>query len=395
MSITGKFLLVGILLASVLGGLSTGLATIVTYAPYGVSKAERADYEKKVSLIKREEALRQEAQSMGLPQAVLPSTRYDFGLVDPHTTASHAFEIWNHGAGPLTIDVAETTCKCTVGSAQKGTLAPGEKTSVTLTWNTGQKSEQYEQAARVITNDPTREVIDLTVTGVVKTELFVPAKGVFHSGDAGEVVESTLLIYSQQHDDIAVVSAESDLVGFDWESSVVPSDSQPSLSEQKPTVINQVRLRCRAQKPGRFQGEVKLHLLVNGESDVIEKSVELTGRVHAPISFHSPMLHSRDGLELGTLGNDQEHEFHLIVRKHFSEERALSVLDVSPKSLDVSIEPTSRSGDYRLTIRIPKGIPSTIFNLDQKRGYIQIGDPENEDFSNWFPLIGAVVANDE
>jgi hypothetical protein len=107
------------------------------------------------------------------------------------------------------------------------------------------------------------------------------------------------------------------------------------------------------------------------------------------------MLHSRDGLELGTLGNDQEHLFHLIVRKHFDEERALSVLDVRPESLDVSIEPTSRSGNYRLTIRIPKGMPSTIFNLDQKQGYVQIGDPNNEDYSNWFPLIGAVVENDE
>ncbi|WP_037199111.1 DUF1573 domain-containing protein [Rhodopirellula baltica] len=395
MSTTGKFLLAAVLLVSVFGALSTGLATIVTYAPFGVSKSQRAVYEKKVSLIKRDETLRKNAQSMGLPQAVLPSTRYDFGLVDPHTTASHAFEIRNHGSGPLTVDVAETTCKCTVGSAKKGIIAPGETTSVTLTWNTGKKSEHYEQIARVVTNDPTREVIDLTVSGVVKTELFVPEKCVCPSGDTGEIIESTFCVYSQLHKEITVVNADSDLVGFDWEAAPISLDSQPSLAEHQPTSISQIKVRCLAQKPGSFRDELNLQLLVDGKTEVIEKSIQISGRVHAPISFHSPLLHSRDGLELGTLGNDRDHVFHMIVRQHFEGKRDLRVLDVSPEGLGVTIAPTNRLGDYRLTIRVPEGMPSTIFNLDQKKGFVQVGDPDNKEFSNWFPVIGAVVSNDE
>ncbi|MCC9644132.1 DUF1573 domain-containing protein [Rhodopirellula sp. JC740] len=393
MSVTAKFLLAGVLLASVFGAMSTGLATIVSYAPFGVAPSQRADYEEQVALIKRRESLRRNSKEMGLPQAVVPALSYDFGLVDPHTTATHSFEIRNQGAGPLTLDVAETTCKCTVGNAASNVLLPGESTTIDLTWNTGKKAENYEQIARVVTNDPTRKVIDLSVTGVVKSKLFVPENGLFRTVDAGEQATATLFLHSQLHDEFAVVDVESDLPGLQWEAKQVSVSSQPSLNDRSPASVTELQLNCLAQRAGKFSGEVKVQVLLPGQAELSEHVVQLTGRVHAPISFHSPMLHSKEGLDLGTLANDADHEFHLVVRKHFSEDRELAVLNVEPKILEVSIEPSHQESDYRLTIRIPRGADSEIFNLDQKRGYIQVGDPSNQEFSNWFPVIGAVIAN--
>jgi hypothetical protein len=33
----------------------------------------------------------------------------------------------------------------------------------------------------------------------------------------------------------------------------------------------------------------------------------------------------------------------------------------------------------------------TIFNVPEKHGYVEVGDPDDELFSSWFPVKGAVV----
>ena len=33
-----------------------------------------------------------------------------------------------------------------------------------------------------------------------------------------------------------------------------------------------------------------------------------------------------------------------------------------------------------------------VFNADSKHGYVHVGDPNDETFSNWFPVVGAVVS---
>ena len=49
-------------------------------------------------------------------------------------------------------------------------------------------------------------------------------------------------------------------------------------------------------------------------------------------------------------------------------------------------------GNYRLRLVIAQRSPTSIFNLPQQHGYVQVGDPSDIDnFSNWFPIHGAVV----
>ena len=95
------------------------------------------------------------------------------------------------------------------------------------------------------------------------------------------------------------------------------------------------------------------------------------------------------------VSSDKDHEYHLVTRVRGDIGRHVEVLDVEPKHVQARLKATKTEGTYRLTIKIPKGCPSLQFNADQKHGYVQVGDPTNKSFSNWFPLMGAVVNEEQ
>ena len=93
--------------------------------------------------------------SIPMPRASCEFAQYDFGLMDPLTVGSHVFQIANNGTAALTIRGGQSSCKCTLSDLTEATIAPGETFSVTLTWNSGHASRQFQQSATILTNDPT------------------------------------------------------------------------------------------------------------------------------------------------------------------------------------------------------------------------------------------------
>ena len=102
----------------VVGGLTAIAASNVTFlydhplAPEARiivdSKGARID----LDAIKQQVA--KETGVAGLPRAAVPTTDYDFGLMDPMTTGTYDFEIKNVGDAPLHLKLGPTSCKCTI-----------------------------------------------------------------------------------------------------------------------------------------------------------------------------------------------------------------------------------------------------------------------------------------
>ena len=67
------------------------------------------------------------------------------------------------------------------------------------------------------------------------------------------------------------------------------------------------------------------------------------------------------------------------------------MIDVVPKLLQTKLDPSGREGFYKLTLTVPQGVDTESFNREDQRGYVQIGDPKDPRFQNWFPLYGATV----
>jgi hypothetical protein len=388
-------LLYGFLGIVAFGAVAFLLTSTVTYHPFGVPEYRRQEYREKLTTIKLYKELAEQADESTRPVVVTEETTFNFGMVDPHSTLSHSFVVRNAGQLPLQLTVKETSCKCTVGQLGSPFVPPGEETQITLTWNTGYQADEYEQTALVTTNDPLQKEIELKVSGEVRAEFVVPQAVEFEMTDVGKPATASFYVYSQLWDDFEVVAMSSELRGFQWAVEPVSPDDVHLLDAEAKSAWK-VDVSSAGNSRGKFSAEVSLTAQpIDGSKPVLRK-LAMSGKVRAPISFYSPDIHRDEGLDIGTLTAGKEHLFHLIVRSRSDRERKMEVLDVKPEQLHASVAPVPQQpGSYRLTLKIPKDCPMVMFNANTKHGYVQVGDPNDKSFSNWFPVMGAVVKLDD
>ena len=373
---------------------TTALVLSVKYKPYGVSDFRRVEYEQKLAEIKRARERARNAVELNPslePIASVDEMAFNFGRVDPNSTMSHSFVVKNVGDAPLQLELGDTTCKCTSSSFRgDGFVLPGDETEVTLTWNTGKQAEDYEQVARVHTNDPLNKVLDLKVTGQVRAELIGPQHVNLGSFNVGESFGSRLTFYSQLWDDFSIVAVKCDEFDLDWFVEP-PQAGEASLAGAEASSSLILEISGDIVSRGEFNLQMLVVLRPSDGGEDLEHLVSLSGSTKAPISFFHPDLHDSQGLDLGTLSAGNRHEFAVNVRMRGNEGRRLVVLKKEPQQLDVSLEELSSSGVFRLLIAVPDDCSPMIFNRENQRGYVQIGDPDDPSFQNWLPLSGAVV----
>ncbi|MEL6106240.1 MAG: DUF1573 domain-containing protein [Planctomycetota bacterium] len=372
---------------------TAALAYAVTYKPYGVPDSRRAEYEEKVAAIKERAQIVQGLSEEAQPVASFDRETHDFGKLNPHSTASHAFRLTNDGQDPLRVIIQQTSCKCTVGKLGQSILLPGESTDVTMTWNTGYKAESYEQTAVISTNDPLRRRVTLTVKGTVRADLVLPKKINLPSTDVGETAQTNVMVYSQLWDDFQIADVETDIEGFQWVAEPVElSDSR--LADREPKSACELTFLMPMLHSGKVSGEATVRIEAS-TGETFTRKVKLSAETRSPIAFYHPDI-DREGLDLGTVVSDKPRTYFLTVRvRGLEANRELDVLDIEPKVLKASLERTSETGVHRLKLEIPVGAPITTFNRSDKHGYVQVGDPRDESFQNWFPLYGAVVQLDD
>jgi len=128
---------------------------------------------------------------------VIGGEQFDFGVMEPGAEGKHSFVVRNVGKGPLELEVAGSTCKCTVGSLKDATLEPGEQTEIDLTWVTKSVGEEFGQSAILKTNDPTRGELNLVIRGrVISSMTMVPRTFSFGDVESGETIVLESVIYS-------------------------------------------------------------------------------------------------------------------------------------------------------------------------------------------------------
>ena len=386
----GKRILLGLGILGVIAAVLGVLINTIGYEPFGVPKALRPQFKAKIAKVKRQAEIIQSLDELHAPLAVVDHGSFDFGLLDPNSTSSHDFVVTNKGNGPLSLEVLETTCKCTVGKIEDDFLEPGESTTVTLTWTTSDQSDEFEQIAILLTNDPTKETFRLTVTGQVRAALVVPETLDVGTTDPGESVVASFNVYSQLWDEFYLESAECDLPGFDWWTEPIASDV-PALEDADAKCAWKVSVSATGIRRGQLHEDVQLTFRSATTDEAVERTVAASLRVRAPINFYSPQIHSSKGLEIGTLVSGEAHEFPMIVRARGQRDKTIEVLDVQPEQLQATLTPLARAGEYRLVLTIPEDCPSVMFNSEQQHGYVEVGDPADEDFRNWFPVFGAVA----
>ena len=104
----------------------------------------------------------------GIPQITFSKKIHDFGVITDANDYSTTFTFTNTGTGTLVISDVKATCGCTVPSLAKTAYAPGESSTVSVTFNPSGKSGLQNKTISVISNAQSQSVTKLVIRADVR-----------------------------------------------------------------------------------------------------------------------------------------------------------------------------------------------------------------------------------
>ncbi len=104
------------------------------------------------------------------PKVSFDSEVFDFGKIVIGKTVDHNYVVTNTGKSKLIIRKVKASCGCTASNAEKTELLPGESTNIKAAFNSSGRAGDQSKSITVITNDPKRSNVTLTIKGFVEKE---------------------------------------------------------------------------------------------------------------------------------------------------------------------------------------------------------------------------------
>lgn len=102
------------------------------------------------------------------PVAEFNTLEYDFGTIKQGYIARYTLELTNRGKDTLIMRKTNASCGCTLGKSEKDRLAPGESTTIQVSFNTYGRKGKQNHSVTFITNDPKNPSQTFTITGLVE-----------------------------------------------------------------------------------------------------------------------------------------------------------------------------------------------------------------------------------
>lgn len=102
------------------------------------------------------------------PVAEYDKPTHDFGTIKQNARVSTTFTISNTGKSTLIIRKTKASCGCTATRPKKKVLAPGESTTLDVTYSSGHSKGKIHKTVTVITNDPNKVRTTLSIKANVE-----------------------------------------------------------------------------------------------------------------------------------------------------------------------------------------------------------------------------------
>ncbi|NOQ24958.1 MAG: DUF1573 domain-containing protein [Bacteroidales bacterium] len=111
-----------------------------------------------------------EKEIANAPKIVFEEISYNFGKIGSKDKIKHDFKFKNEGKSDLTIRKIRSTCGCTTVAPEKTVIKPGESSSFKVIFNPGSRKGMQNKSIYVISNDPKKSNIRLTIKGEIITD---------------------------------------------------------------------------------------------------------------------------------------------------------------------------------------------------------------------------------
>ena len=116
-------------------------------------------------------------QKANAPKASFDNLEYNFGTATEGDEVTHNFIITNTGKSMLHIRKLKSSCGCTAVNPEKNDLNPGESTSIKAIFRThGKGTGKQMKTVDVITNDPEKPKVTLSITGYLSPKPVTPTE---------------------------------------------------------------------------------------------------------------------------------------------------------------------------------------------------------------------------
>lgn len=310
------------------------------------------------------------------PVAEVPETLFKFGNIERGTSMSHVFKVRNIGTAPLRVEVASTTCKCTVGDLSKKTVSPGEETEVMLEWHAKVPPGPFRHGAVLKTNDPGRSTIELNVEGdVVGSTAMSPPELMLGSVRQGETASASLYVMS-------FLTEEPEVVGYkvtdDEMAELIDIEVTPATKEELPAPNARVGLKVTAnfhtgKTVGPFVGWLTLETNLKKAQKL---EIPIMGRVIGDVSIFGAGWNSAKGvLRMGSFPSSEGKKVSLKVALRGKDVTSakLDVAEVDPPQLHVSVGDPQVLGDELIHVPVTVEVPPGSEQI------VRMGEPVSSD----------------
>ncbi len=326
------------------------------------------------------------------PTAEFAETKFDFGIMQLFGKGSHVFEVTNNGDAPLKLKAGKSSCQCTVGTVDTEEIAPGDSTTIEMSWEIKSSAELFEHSAVIHTNAPEHEngEVRLTVHGRVVAEASTLPPESLDMGTVDETRSESFYFYSRSHDEFELLSIDCPRDGITTEFAQLSVNDLDGLndeltSEMPPEVLADQTAE-NMPLPPKFGYKVTV---------TVEPTIPV-GFSEVPLTLHTDLPHTKEVSYLLRIRRTVPIQFFnlpgtgyipstsLVSTDEFDADKGkkmellmlptglegpfeVSVLSTQPEWLEASVsEEKSNSGvsRYRLTIAVPPGVPPVVFRSD-------------------------------
>lgn len=140
---------------------------------------------------------------------------YDFGTILEGKQMPHDFIIENRGDETVKILKVRSNCACAVADYSEE-IPPGKSGKISVVFDSKGSDGKVNHKVRVETSDPEQAIMDLSVQGHVDPVMHIEPKRVTLEGNAGENIESEVIITSdpRHHFEITSATSKKDKVSY-------------------------------------------------------------------------------------------------------------------------------------------------------------------------------------
>jgi len=302
---------------------------------------------------------------VGVAKVSIDNPHHEFGVMDVDDEGRHDFIFTNEGTGPLILAVDDTSCRCTASKVHRGEVPPGESTKVSLKWTADEHIGKYRQTAKIRTNDPNNQMVELTVSGRIKAAVYAAPRQVdFPRLAVGETATAEAMLYCTLDETLEMgsfkLSDQDTAQYFDVELEPLETEQFADIEDVKSGYSLKVTV-----KPGLPLGPFTQTILIaTGLESSPAVVVPVAGTLVSDISIVGRGWNRDAGVLVLTVKSSQglSRRFQLIVRGTHRNDVKFAPLATVPDSLKITVGETRAVGEGAatqtpLTVEIPKGSP--------------------------------------